>query len=164
MPKGKRKPRRSWTKEPGAMVEYNLPSDNQSKPEDSNAEAISSLPPEMIQASSSQALKSLAWSIRRELQRRSEDVDDHGCLVWGNVWIKVGLPREVAKRLRLAADANLKRGHRRVGTMAWHLLLAALDHQELMVNHLHRMMGDGGLPGIERAAVDSARTHLNRLN
>ena len=90
--------------------------------------------------------------------------DDKGCIVQGNVWLKLGIPPQHAKLLKRAAKRLLKPAQRKQGEAAWRLIMCALAHideMEAMISRdLQIVGGSDGLWQLECHWAKMARKRL----
>lgn len=88
--------------------------------------------------------------------------DYSGCMIEGNTWIKVGLSKSQAARLRRAAKELLRPEFRTSGRAAWYLLNAAIVHLPVLVALIHK---EGkGEDGFEMVCERTSRAVLRQLN
>src|SRR5687767_12147286 len=93
--------------------------------------------------------------------RKNANAESSGCHVEANIWIKLGLSKSQAERLRTAAKALLKPEHRTSATAAWYLLNAAIQHLPLLHALIHKQ--EGGVWRFEVACERESRAVLKQL-
>lgn len=100
--------------------------------------------------------------MKRDEPKKAAFADYSGCTIHGNTWIKIGLSKSQAARLRRAAKELLRPEYRSSGRAAWYLLNAAIVHLPVLAALIQK---EGkGEDGFEMACERTSRAVLRQLN